>query len=112
MGIGEWTAWVLVLLLALYGCAGLIRRICLWMNHCPKTVKCYTVAFPPDGASLEPLFRFLQAQTAWGEDGRCPAVLVLPDLTTEEKTIAERLCRENPAVIPIEIRELERLCKL
>lgn len=101
MGIGEWIAWTGVLLLALYGCACLIRRLCLRVNRCPDTVRLYRVAVPRTGRELEPLFRCLQAQAAWHEDICGHTVVVLPPLTEEERRLADRLMAEHPAVQPV-----------
>lgn len=108
MGIGEWIAWVAVLLLALYGCACLLRWICLRMSVCPRTVRLYRVAVPESGRALEPLIRCLQAQAAWREEeGR--TLLLLPGMSPAEKAVAERLLAENPAVLPVTVQELAAL---
>ncbi len=106
MGINEWIAWVIVLLLSLYGCAQLIRRLCLWATRCDKAVTFYRLAVPRSLRSLEPLLRCLQAQTAWRE-GDCRRTLVLlPTLTEEERQVADRLLREDPSVIPMTEKEM------
>lgn len=109
MGIGEWIAWTGVLLLALYGCACLIRRLCLRVSRCPDTVRMYRVAVPRTGRGLEPLFRCLQAQAAWHEELCGHTMVVLPPLTAEERRLADRLIEEHPAIQPVTLAELSAL---
>lgn len=109
MGIGEWIAWVLLLLLALYGCASLMRRIILRITRCPETVRCYHLAVPPTGKAIEPLFRCLQAQATWEETGCRQTLVVLPPLTPAEQAMAWRLATENPAVRPVTVEELTEI---
>ena len=105
MGVGEWIAWLLVLLLSLYGCAQLIRRICLWMTRCDRLVCFYQLAVPSSLNSLEPLMRCLQSQNAWRVGSGRHTLVLLPELTEEESRIAERLLCEDPSVIPMTERE-------
>lgn len=102
----ETIAWVVVLLLALYGCAQVIRRLCLWLTRCPGCAVCCRVAVPRKGAALAPLVRCLESQAVWG-DGGCPygegrhTLLVLPPLSEEERLQLPVLRREAPSVIPV-----------
>lgn len=109
MGVMEWIAWMMVLLLALYGCASLIRRICLKISRCPGGGRLYRVAVPGSGRAMEPLFRCLQAQAAWGEEPYCATLVVMPPLAAEEQFMVRRLLAENPAVTPVSMQELNRL---
>ncbi|MBQ5840799.1 MAG: hypothetical protein IIW40_02470, partial [Clostridia bacterium] len=85
MKLGETIALILALLLALYGCAQLVRRLCLWAVRCPACVTYLRLAIPKKSAELAPLFRCLQAQTVW-EERRCEGTLVLlPPLNEEER---------------------------
>ncbi len=95
--LGEWLAAVLVLLLALYGCVCLIRRVCLWAVRCPRAVKCYRLAVPQTKTALPPLFRCLQAQAAWA-DSRTERTLVLLPNDEEEQPLLTRLAEMYPAV--------------
>ena len=105
MNILEPLTWVGVLLLALYGCANLIRRICLRLTRCDRSVAFYWLAVPPHGMAVEPLCRCLQSQTAW--KGECTrTLLLLPECTPEETELATRLLAENPSVVPLAEPEL------
>ncbi len=92
---GEWFAAVLVLMLALYGCVQLIRRVCLWATRCPRAVRCYRLAVPQNDAAVEPLFRCLQAQAVWA-DTRIEQTLVLLPSTDDERLW--HLAAAHPAV--------------
>lgn len=105
MNVLEMISWVSVLLLALYGCANLIRRICLRATRCDRSVAFYWLAVPPRGMAIEPLCRCLQAQTAWND--KCvQTILLLPHGSSEDSELATRLLAENPSVIPLTEREL------
>ncbi|MBQ1950629.1 MAG: hypothetical protein II363_03415 [Clostridia bacterium] len=107
MHIGETLALIITLFLALYGCAQLIRRICLWMVRCPDCADCWRLAIPRGGSSAAPLFRCLQAQAAWEESGGCSRTLVvLSEMSAEERCALENLLREAPAVTPVTVAEL------
>lgn len=106
MGVMECVAWVTVLFLALYGCASLIRRICLRISRCPHVGRLYRVAVPKSGKAMEPLFRCLQAQAAWGEEPCCATLLLMPPVAAEEQGLVRRLLQENPAVTPVTVQEL------
>ena len=106
MGFGEWLAAVVVLLLALYGCAQLIRRLCLWVTRCPRSVTCLRLALPQCRGAIEPLFRCLQAQAAWADTRTECTLVVLPPLNEEQRQMVERLQNENPAVMAMTAQEL------
>lgn len=106
MGVGEWLACLAVLLLSLYGCAQLIRRLYLLATRCDSMVCFYQLAIPRTVGALEPLLRCLQAQTAWKE-GPCRRTLVLlPELTQDELSMVERLVSEDPSVITVSKSDL------
>ena len=107
MKIGEILAAVWVLLLALYGCAGLMRRVCLWLFSCSRCAHCYRIAVPDPDVEMEPLLRCLQSQTVW--DDLCPChhtLLLLPDEWTASDEEAETMLRQAPAVIPVTANDL------
>ncbi len=107
MGIGDMIAAVLVLLLALYGCAGLIRRVCLWLTRCPGCAFCCRLAIPRPNAALAPLVRCLQSQTVWDDYGGCRhTLLLLPDTTAEDPQELETIWRQAPAVLPVTAAQL------
>jgi len=102
MRVGEMMAAVLVLLLALYGCAGLIRRVCLWLTRCPGCAYCCRLAVPRHGAAMAPLVRCLQGQSVWDDPTGCwCTLLLLPDSPEETPEELERILREAPAVVPV-----------
>lgn len=103
MGVGEWLAWVLLLLLALYGCAQLIRQLCLWFWRC-KDVDLYRVAVPRQPRAVEPLLRCLQAQAAWQEGAH--TFVLLPDSRKGELAVIRQLAQEMPTVTPVDPEEL------
>lgn len=105
MGVGEWFAWVLLLLLALYGCAQLIRRLCLWFWRC-KDVELYRVAVPRKPGVSEALLRCLEAQAAWNEGAH--TYVLLPDTSSDidELGIARLLAEQIPSVTPVDAKEL------
>ena len=109
MTMGEWIAMVLVLLLALYGCAQLIRRVCLWVTRCPRSVRCYHLAVPQSRGAIEPLFRCLQAQAAWAETHTERTLVLLPPLGEAQQEVIARLVKENPAVTPVTVNQLAAL---
>lgn len=104
MNVLEMISWVCVLLLALYGCANLIRRISLWITRCDRSVLFYWLAVPPRNMAIEPLCRCLQAQTAW-KDKCTQTILLLPNESSEDARVASRLLAENPSVVPLTERE-------
>ncbi|MBQ4612955.1 MAG: hypothetical protein IJB26_05385 [Clostridia bacterium] len=106
MTLGEWLAAVGVLLLSLYGCAQLIRRVCLWIWRCPRNVRCYRLAVPRDGGAIEPLFRCLQAQDAWADAGAQCTMVLMPPLDEARQLVVDRLIEENPSVVAVTAAEL------
>lgn len=109
MTFGEWLAAVCVLLLALYGCAQLIRRLCLWVTRCPRTVICIRLAVPQCRGAIEPLFRCLQAQAAWADARTERTLVVLPTLGEEQRRMLARLEEDNPAVTAVTAQDLAAL---
>ena len=108
--MGEAIAAVLVLLLALYGCAQLVRRVCLWLTRCPGCVWCCRVAVPRSRTALAPLLRCLESQAVWDEWGGLPAgcrhtLLLLPNDGVEQETLVP-LLREAPSVTPVTVEQL------
>ena len=101
MGFGEKVACVFVLLLAVYGCAQGVRRLCLWLTRCPRCTTCCRVAVPRNGAALAPLMRCLQSQAVWGDSSWRYTLVLLPSLDEEERKQLEILRRETPSVIPV-----------
>ena len=108
MNIGNVVGWIVLVVLALYGCAQLIRCLCLWVFRCPRHVLCCRLAVPQKCAALAPLARCLQAQTVWEDASGCRFTLMLMPKTAEE-TPEELACifSECPAVIPITIDGLQ-----
>lgn len=107
MKIGEMIAAVIILLLALYGCAGLIRRACLWLTRCPGCAFCCRLAVPRHGTALAPLVRCLQSQTVWEDpDGCGHTLLLLPDEIQEDEQELETILREAPSVLLVTADQL------
>ena len=106
MSFGEGLAAVGVLLLALYGCAQLIRRLCLWATRCPRSVACFRLAVPQRCGAIEPLFRCLQAQAAWADARTERTFVVLPPLDEARQQMVDKLTREHPAVIAVTAQQL------
>lgn len=104
--------WIGVLLLAVYGCAQAVRRLCLWLTRCPRCVACCRLALPQNGAELAPLVRCLQSQAVWDEPATCRYTLVvLPteiDRTDEE---VKHIFEDAPWVIPITYDELTAMVR-
>ena len=104
--------WIGVMLLAVYGCAQGIRRLCLWLTRCPRCVACCRLAVPQNGAELAPLVRCLQSQAVWDEPATCRyTFVVLPpdvDRTTED---VKRIFDDAPWVIPITYDELAAMVR-
>lgn len=108
MIIGNVMGWIVLVLLALYGCAQLIRCLCLWIFRCPQCALCCRMAVPQEHAAVAPLARCLQAQTVWEDSFGCRCTVMLLPSTTEETTEElERIFSECPAVIPITIEGLQ-----
>ena len=106
MTFGEWLAAVCVLLLALYGCAQRIRRLCLWVTRCPRSVMCIRLAVPRERGAIEPLFCCLQAQAAWADTRTECTLVVLPPLDAARRQMVEKLMCEHPAVVAVTAQEL------
>ena len=101
----EALTWVGILLLSLYGCANVMRRLVLAMTRCDRSVTFIRLAIPPRDMAIEPLSRCLQAQTAWR--GECiQTLLLLPNDSSEQERIAVRLLADNSTVVPMTEREL------
>lgn len=109
MSFGEWLAAVCVLLLALYGCAQLIRRLCLWVTRCPRTVTCMRLAVPRERGAIEPLFRCLQAQAAWADARTERTLVLLPPLDEARQRMVDKLICDNPAVTAVTAEGLAAL---
>lgn len=118
MDFSEMLAWFLLIFLAVYGCAQLIRRLCLWVTRCPDCALCCRVAVPKDRASLAPLMRCLQSQTVWDDPaayarGGCHyTLLVLPRDRIPDAAELDTLSQENPAVLPIPADRLDEMLTL
>ncbi len=109
--LGDWLAAIAVLFLALCGCVWLIRRVCLWVVRCPRSVACYRLIVPHDTAALAPLFRCLQAQAAWS-DACTDRTLVLLPPQDDVGGLLEKLIEQYPAVVPVTAQELAVLAEL
>ena len=109
---GDWLAGVLVALLAMYGCAALIRRLCLWFTRCSGLCFCCRLAVPQTRASLAPLLRCLQSQAMWDNPVECRQTLVvLPEDISPGEEI-DQLMRQAPAVIPVTATQLLEMLDL
>lgn len=106
MGFGEWLAAVVVLLLALYGCAQVIRRLCLWATRCPRSVTCLRLAVPHESGAVEPLFRCLQGQAAWADVRTERTLVLLPSMDEQQQPLIQKLKRENPSITAVSMQEL------
>ena len=94
--------WIGVVLLAVYGCAQAIRRLCLWITRCPRCVECCRLAIPREKAELAPLVRCLQSQAVWDDPLICRHTLVvLPPCIDLSDAAVQRIFEEAPAVIPV-----------
>lgn len=106
-------AWILLISLAVYGCAQIIRRLCLWATRCHRTAMCCRVAVPKPGTALAPLMRCLQSQTAWDDPVGCRyTLLVLPDARCSELTELNGVLPDTPLVLPIVAEDLPQLLNL
>lgn len=112
MTVWEGLAWVCVLLLALYGCAQAVRRLCLWLTRCPRCVACCRLAIPRRRAELEPLVRCLQSQAVWDEPAVCRYTLVvLPQDVDPADEALKRIFEETPWVIPVTCENLTAMVR-
>jgi len=109
VGASDIIIGIAVLLLAVYGCAQGIRRLCLWLTRCPGCAVCCRVAIPREGTAVAPLMRCLQSQAVWGECGCRRILLVLPPLCEEEQRQLVILQKETPAVIPVTAPQLHAM---
>lgn len=113
MGGGEIVAAVLVLLLALYGSVGLIRRLCLWLTRCPGCAYCCRLAIPRRHTALAPLARCLQSQTVWDDGAGCGCTLLLmPEETLENARELEAIWEQAPSVLPVTAAQLSEMLRL
>ena len=102
--------WIVLGVLALCGCAAVIRRLCLWFTRCPSCAVCCRLAVPRDRAALAPLVRCLQGQMAWEDTTLCRCTLVLlPEGTGETSAEMDKIFGEAPGVIPVHREQLSDL---
>ena len=102
MGVGDVIGWMVLVLLALYGCAQVIRRLCLWVFRCPQCALCCRLAVPQENAALTPLARCLQSQTVWDDvSDCCYTLMLLPESAEESPYELECIFTECPSVIPV-----------
>lgn len=107
MTFWEGLAWIVVLLLAVYGCAQVARNVCLWWTRCPRCVECCRLAIPHQKAELEPLVRCLQSQAVWDEPMLCRHTLVvLPQGVDPTDWEMKRIFAEASWVIPVTCEDL------
>lgn len=107
MSIGEIIAWVAVLLLALYGCAQLIRRLCLWATRCSGCAVCCRLAVPREEAALVPLLQCLESQAVWEESAQCRQTLVLlPKGMDPQAPELQTVLEQTPSVILVTQEQL------
>lgn len=110
MNTGDVIGWIVLVLLALYGCAQLIRRLCLWLFRCPQCALCCRLAVPQERAALAPLARCLQSQTVWEDAAGCRhTLMLLPESMEETPQELERIFSECPSVIPVTVEGLQEL---
>lgn len=114
MRFWEVLAWIGLFLLALYGCAQCVRKLCLWWTRCPRCVECCRLAIPRKRAELEPLVRCLQSQAVWDEPMLCRhTILVLPQGTDPMDREIRRIFDETPWVIPVTCEDLmDMVCRM
>ncbi len=113
MRISEILAWMLLVFLAVYGCAQLIRRLCLWATRCHNLAVCCRVAVPKNEASLAPLVRCLQSQTVWDDLAGCRyTLLLLPEERVSELEELEPVLQDSPAVLPVAAEDLNEMLTL
>lgn len=107
MTFWESVAGFLVVLLAVYGCAQAVRRLCLWLTRCPRCVECCRLAIPQKKAELAPLLRCLQSQSVWDDPVICRHTLVVlpPDVDVADSAL-QKMFEEAPAVIPVTCEDL------
>lgn len=112
MTFGESLAWFCVMLLAVYGCAQAVRRLCLWLTRCPQCVECCRLAIPRERAELAPLVRCLQSQAVWEDPAVCRHTLVvLPEGLDLEDAELWKIFEEAPWVIPVTYDDLTAMVR-
>ncbi len=108
--VGSVIGWILLVLLALYGCVALVRRLCLWFVRCPGCAVCCRVAVPRNQAALAPLVRCLQGQAVWEDPSGCRCTLVLvPESGEESREEIDKIFDEAPGVVPVTRQQLTEL---
>ena len=94
--------WIVLVLLALYGCVALIRRLCLWFVRCPGCAVCCRLAVPRQRAALAPLVRCLQGQMVWDDPAQCRCTLVLlPEEGAESCQEIDKIFEDAPGILPV-----------
>ena len=107
--VGEILAGIFVVFLALYGCAQLVRRICLWVTRCPACTWCCRLAIPRNRAALAPLFRCLESQAVWADSpGDRRTLVLLPEGSVGCPELAA-LAQEHPSVVPVTAAQLHAM---
>ena len=102
--------WIVLVLLALYGCVALMRRLCLWFVRCPGCAVCCRVAVPRNRAALAPLVRCLQGQAVWEDPSGCRCTLVmLPEDMEETCEETDKIFDATPGIIPVTKEQLTAL---
>ena len=112
MRFWETLAWIGLMLLAVYGCAQAVRRLCLWLTRCPRCVECCRLAVPRERAELAPLVRCLQSQSVWDEPSVCRYTLVMlpPDTDWADETL-HKIFEDAPCVIPVTCEDLTAMIR-
>lgn len=107
--MGETILLVVVLLLALYGCTELIRRIAQYVLTPAKTCGGVLV-IPLSGHhnDIEYIVRCAAARRRWG-DGPARVLLIDNGMDAQTKTLAEKVCAELGGVGIYEPQEMERI---
>ena len=108
MTTGEMLGYAVALLLAVYGCACLIRRVCLWFVRCPRCAVSCRLVLPYRDTAAEPLCRCLQSQSVWeSRDGCRHTLLLLSEEAAPEWSA--RLSERYPSVTPVTKEDLIKL---
>ena len=106
----EILGWIVLILLAVYGCAQAIRRCCLWLFRCGDCAFCCRLAVPRDGEAVLPLIRCLQSQSAWEDTYGCRyTLMLLSDGTDTFSPEVELALQECPSVIPVGSEDLQEV---
>lgn len=110
MDVGAVIGWIVLVTLALYGCAAVVRRLCLWFTRCPGCAVCCRLAVPRDRAALAPLVRCLQGQAVWEDPAECRCTLVLlPEDVGESQEEMDKIFSDASGVIPVNREQLSEL---